>query len=188
MSRGCRVVGDQRDEPTWVTVRLSRSGEILVQENSLEKTLRRHMRVDPDFPIFIPTVFFSRNGKTTAMHLMEGYIFLGAGLDEVAYFELENRPYIADVMSTRTGPHKFRYVHTIPDRQVARMREQLQEMVTSDMPIEAEVIIIDGQYRGLEGRVIGVEAQDAFVRICLRSLEVVATVPKIFLEERAGGD
>jgi len=181
---GCLVVGDRRDEPTWVAIRLTRSGEILVSEGTLEASLRRDLDVDADHPIFIPTAFFKRDGKTTTMHLMEGYVFLGTGLSEVEYFGLEKRPYIDEVMSTRTGPYKFRYVSTIPDSNVARMRVQLQEMVTAEIPLDVEVDILDGQYRGLEGRVIGLEGADAFVRIRLRSLEVVATVPKIFLEQR----
>jgi len=185
---GHPVVGDIRDEQTWVAIRLTHAGEVLVDEGRLVKTLRRDLHVEDDFPIFVPTAFFMRDGRTISVHLMEGYVFVGTGLAEVQYFGLENRSYIEEVMSVRSGPHRIRYVSVIKNAHVKRMQDQLHELVSADIPLKAHVIILDGHYKGLEGVVVGVRGQDAFVHIRLRSLEVVATVPKIFLDEKHGNN
>jgi transcription elongation factor len=66
------------------------------------------------------------------------------------------------------------------------MQRKLREMVTADIPIRATVAILDGPYRGLKGQIVGLDANNGFVRITLRSLDVVATIPRVFLEESVG--
>jgi transcription antitermination factor NusG len=179
-------MGDQRDERSWVAIELSRAGEILAAEGTLDQHLRRDLRVDDDYPIFVPVALFRRKGRVQPIPLMEGYAFLQAGLDEVAYYALEQQPYINQVMSTRQGKHRFRYLSVISHAQVEAMRLKLRQMVSAEIPLQSTVTITDGRYRGLEGKVIGLDENNGFVRITLRSLDVVATIPRIFLEEVPG--
>lgn len=178
---------DLRDEPTWVTIELAHSGEVKALDGTLERTLRRDLGVDDDHPVFVPVTLFQRDGRVIPIHLMEGYAFVGSGLDEVAYFALERQHYVNQVMSSRTGKHKMRCLSVISNAQIEAMRFKLREMVTADIPLDSCVSILDGSYRGLEGRVTGLGEENAYVRITLRSLEVVATVPRIFLEEKVDG-
>jgi transcription antitermination factor NusG len=178
-------VGDLRDELTWVTIELDRTGEAKALDGTLEGTLRRDLRVEDDHPIFIPVTLFQRDGRIIPIHLMEGYVFVASGLDEVVYFSLERQHYVNQVMSSRTGKHRMRCLSVISHAQVEAMRLKLREMVTADIPLDAVVSVLDGPYRGLEGRVTGLGEENAYVRITLRSLEVVATVPRVFLEEKA---
>lgn len=177
-------MGDLRDERSWVAVELTRAGELQAVEGTLEHQLRRDLGVDESYPIFVPIALFRRNGKVTPIHLMEGYVFIASGLDEVLYFGLEKRPYVNSVMSTRQGKNQFRYVSVISDAQVRAMKEKLREMVSQEIPLNAIVDIRGGTYGGLEGRVIGLDDKSGFVRITLRSLDVVATIPRIFLEDQ----
>lgn len=179
-------MGDPRDQRTWVAIELTQQGEIKAIEGTLERSLRQDLRLDPDHPVFIPIALYKRNGKITPIHLMEGYCFVASGLDEVAYYALENTAYVSQVMSTRQGKHKFRYLSTITDAQVEEMRLKLRQMVTGEIPLQSLVAILDGPYRGLNGRVCGLDENNGFIRITLRSLDVVATIPRIFLEEVDG--
>jgi len=173
---------DRRDELTWVIVELSHLGEAKVDDGTLESVLRSDLDVPDYFPIFIPAATYKKNGKTYAVTLMEGYVFVGAGLPETAYYALERKPYVTSVISTVTGPYRMRVLSTIPDKQVKSMRGQLREKVSSDIKRGDWVIVLEGTHRSLEGEVTGVEDGSAFVKIELRSLKVITTIPLVFLE------
>lgn len=175
---------DQRDATTWVTIELTKTGEILASEGLLEAQLRRDLDLDEGHPVFVPCIVISRGGVNTVFHLMEGYVFVAAGLPDVAYFALENQPYVNQIMSTKQGPYRMRTLHVITDAQVGAMRDRLHEQVASNIKVGAQVKICEGQYRNLDGKVVGVEGDNAHVRVKLRSLDFVASVPRIFLEEQ----
>lgn len=177
-------MADLRDGLTWVAIELARSGELKAVDGTLEAQLRRDLDTDDDHPVFVPVALFRRDGRVTPIHLMEGYAFVASGLDEVAYFALEHQSYISAVMSTQSGRHRLRTLAVISNAQVVAMRVKLQEMITSEIPLSVNVMILDGPYRGLAGLVKGMDKDNAFIRITLRSLDVVATIPRIFLEER----
>lgn len=177
---------DQRDETTWVAVELSHQGEIKVTDGSLEAALRQYLRVGDDHPFFIPCALYRRDGRVVTLHLMEGYLFIASGLAETAYFALEKLPYVSQVMSTRGGPHKMRVLSVIQNSHIEEMREKLHRMISSEIPLGAEVVILEGTYRHLKGQVTGIDGENAFVHISLRSLEVVITVPRIFLSDPDG--
>jgi hypothetical protein len=179
-------VGDLRDQRTWVAIELARAGEIKAIEGTLDRSFRQDLGLDSEHPIFIPVALYHRDGRTTPIHLMEGYAFIGSGLEDVAYYALEQHAYVNQVMSTRQGRHRFRYLSVITHAQIEAMQRKLREMVTADIPIRATVAILDGPYRGLKGQIVGLDANNGFVRITLRSLDVVATIPRVFLEESVG--
>lgn len=178
---------DQRDVTTWVAVELSSQGELRVAEGTLEAALRRDLGVDADHGIFIPCALYRKDDKVVTLHLMEGYVFIASGLPETTYFRLERQPYVAKVLSTLTHPHRMRVLSVITNAHIQEMRAKLRSMISSEILVGAEVVVLDGTYRHLTGKVTGLDDENAFVYIKLRSLEVVATVPRIFLEEYQGG-
>ena len=173
---------DQRDAVTWVAVELSHQGEMRVAEGSLEASLRRDLGADDDHDVFIPCAIYRRDGRVVTIHLLEGYVFVASGLPETAYFNLERHPYVNQVMSTTSGPYHMRVLSVITDKHIQDMKAKLQSLVSSEIPVGAQVLVLDGIYRNLSGKVTGLEEDNAFVYISLRSLDVVATVPRIFLE------
>jgi len=176
-------VVDLRDDTTWVAIELTPFGEAKVTEGFLEVALRRDLGVDDDHAIFIPCSLYRKDGKVVTIHLMEGYVFVASGLPETAYFNLERQPYVHKVMSTQSGPHRMRVLSVITDKHILEMRAKLRKLTSSEIPVGAEVMVLDGTYRHLSGRVTGMDDENAYIHIRLRSLEVVATVPRIFLEE-----
>ena len=176
---------DQRDVTTWVAIELTPQGEVRVTDGSLEAVLRRDLGIDADHPVFIPCALYRRDGRVVTIHLMEGYVFVGTGLPETRYFALERQPYVAKVLST-IGPHRMRVLSVITNDHIQEMRAKLRSLVSSEIPLGAAVVVLDGAYRHLTGTVTGIEDENAFVHIRLRSLEVIATVPRIFLEEHHG--
>jgi len=120
--------------------------------------------------------------------LMEGYIFVASGLSDHIYYGLERKPYVSSVISSTSGPHKMRVLSTVPDLKIREMRRQLRQKVSSDIKAGEWVMVLDGRYRSLEGTVTGIEEDSAFVRIELRSLKLIATIPLVFLEARVKPD
>lgn len=173
---------DQRDIPTWIAIELTHLGETKVDEGTIIETLLRDLNVDTDFGIFIPAITYLRQHQKIVVHLMQGYVFVHAGLSDVTYFALERKPYIHQVMSSMGGPHKLRTLSVISDAQIKDMRRQLRNMVSSDLEVGAAIKAIDGTYRNLEGFVLDLDGDYAAIQIELRSLNVIARVPRIFLE------
>ncbi len=161
-----------------------------VEDGTIEDTLRSDLGGDlplpPEFPIFVPAITYTKGKRKFTIQLMEGYVFVASGLLETVYFDLERKSYIAQVIAPPSGPHKMRVLSTIPNSKILELREQFQELVTSDIELYDKVRVIDGTYRGLEGVVLGRDHEHAFVEIALRSLKAIATVPLVFLENQEG--
>lgn len=173
---------DQRDATTWVALELTRQGELKVEDGSLARELRSALGVEDDWPVFIPAKVYSKGGKKITVHLMEGYAFVATGLDEVQYFALEQEGKLVERVMTSRSPSGMRVLSTIPERQIASLRRQLQDHVSSDIERGMEVRVKDGKYKGLEGVVTWVDLDHAMVFITLRSLETVARIPRAFLD------
>lgn len=174
---------DVRDKKTWVILELSRLGEQKAEEGELENSLRRQLR-EKEIPIFVPSCTYKKGGRTVTVHLMEGYAFVAYQLDETDYFSLESKTDVKSVMSS-TSPSGIRVPHTLPNREIQRMRDQLRTIIIGDVEIGSCVKVTDGTYRGLEGRVLDLEKDFAILRIEMRSLSVVTKIPQVFLEVEA---
>jgi transcription antitermination factor NusG len=173
---------DRRDEPTWVAVELTPLGEAKVEDLTLEASLRQDLNSEPDHPIFIPARIYQKGHRTVVVYLMQGYVFVAAGLPDTSYFDLERKPYVNKVMSALSGPHRIRTLSVIPNERIEDLRMKLREQVSSDIKIGDWVTIVDGPYKALEGRVVGSGEENSFVEIRLRSLNLIATIPFVFLE------
>jgi transcription antitermination factor NusG len=174
-------VADRRDGPTWVILELSRFGEKTVEAGSFEHDLRRALRVGEDWPVFVPARSYERKGRRSTVHLLEGYAFVGSGLDEIHYFKLETGRLVTQVMCNLT-PNGMRVLRTVTDGEVMEMRRKLNAEVATDITPGMNVLVTDGTYSRLEGTVVGVEGDYAIVRFELRSLKVVTKVPKVHLD------
>lgn len=173
---------DQRDAPTWISIELTRSGEERVQDGTIADQLRKDLGVGEDFPVFIPAVSYPKEHRRVTVLLMEGYVFLGSGLPETKYFALESQPYVNQVLSSAGGQHNLRTLVTISDAKINELRQKMRTVLASTISVGDKVNVLEGQYRRLEGHVEDIVDDDAVVVIMLRSLEVVATIPKVFLE------
>lgn len=172
---------DQRDGTTWVVLELTRQGEKLVEDGTISNEIRKTLEIDDSWPVFVPSRAYVKNGKRVVVHLMEGYVFVATGLDEVVYFRLEQTKLVQQVMSSR-GSRGIRRLETITDREVAELRKQLNQEVAADIIPGMKVLVTDGIYSKLEGIVLDTEGDHAVIHFELRSLKVISKVPKVFLE------
>jgi transcription antitermination factor NusG len=138
--------------------------------------------VGPEFPIFVPATTYAKDGRAITVHLMEGYVFVSSGLPETSYFALEQKFYVNQVMSSKVGPYGMRTLSTISDTHIKDLRRQLRDAVSSDISLFDQVRVLDGVFKSLEGKVLGVHGEEAHVQIELRSMNVIATIPLVFLE------
>lgn len=163
--------------PGWVTLQLSPLGEQKVQDGSLVCLLRQQLGMENDFPIFVPSVRIDRYGKTEAIHLMEGYVFVPSSLEEDQYYALEGRALINKVMTRKSG-YGTRQLEIVPDRHIQELKDKLNKMLTADVVEDLPVQIIGGIYSNLDGKVLCVELDHVLLRIELQSLVVIARLPK----------
>ena len=174
---------DLRDKKTWVILELTRTGEQKVEDGSLEHSLRRSLGVKT-IEVFVPACTYKKGGRAVTIHLMEGYAFVAYELDETKYFDLENKSDVKSVMSSKS-PSGIRVPHTLPQKEVQRMQDQLRTLVVGDLEIGSCVAVTDGTYKGLEGRVLDLEMDYAILKIEMRSLSVITKIPQVFLEVEA---
>jgi len=163
-------------------VELTPLGEIRVEDDSLARALRADLHVGSDFPVFIPATTYIRGHRRTTIRLLEGYAFVGSGLPDTMYFQLENRSYVERVMSVQTGPYKIRTISTIPNISIESLRKQLQDELGSIVAVGDRIRITEGSYKALEGLVQGRDEENAYIQIELRSMKIVATIPLAFIE------
>jgi len=174
---------DHRDDLTWVAIELSWQGERLVSEGTLEEVLRRDLGIEDTHPVFIPATTYVKNGKTITIHLMEGYVFVGNGLDEVRYFALEQQFYVHSVMSASGGPHRIRVLSVLPNSDIQNLRNQLHAQQAADIEVDTWVRVVRGKFRGLEGKVLRLDGdKHAYVDFRLRSLHRITPLPRAYLE------
>ena len=172
---------DRRDELTWAALELSRAGELKVEAGDIEKSLRKDLGVDKDWPIFVPATTYVKDGKIITVHLLEGYVFVATGLTDVLYFKLEYRSYVNAVMS-QPGGGGIRALSVISNANIEEMKLKLRDLVSEDIEIGSRVKVTEGIYRALDGYVLGVEEDQVFLKIELRSLNVITRIPRIFLD------
>jgi len=168
-----------------VAIELTPLGEIKVDDGSLEQSLRFNLRVDSEFPIFIPatTIKTKKGTRTSTIYLLEGYVFVASGLmPETRYFRLEDLSYIEQVISSQAGPYSIRTLSVIPDSQILSLRRQLQSIIGAEVDVGDKVKIVEGTYRGLEGEVEGLGKDLAYVHFVLRSMDVITGIPLAFIE------
>ena len=182
---------DHRDDLTWITLELSPFGEEKIQEGTLTKTLRDDLGGGEAFPICVPATTYTKGGSKKVIILLEGYAFVGSGLDDVQYFKLEKKPYVSRVLSSQGGSYKMRTPMTIPNLRIKELRRQLQEQASTGVATGDTVHVTHGVYRNLDGLVQGIQGDTAFVEIRLRSLEMIVSIPRAYLEvksKESGGE
>ena len=174
---------DQRDALTWIAVELTHQGEAKVEDGTLEASLRVDLNIPAEHPVFAPAEIYRKGNEVVVLTvLMDEYAFVASGLPDTSYYALEDRPYVASVVSVRTGPHKIRTISTIPNSKIEEWRSQLRAKVSADIRAADRVRVREGKYKSLVGDVTGIEQESAFVRIHLRSLKIIADIPLVFLE------
>ena len=139
------MVADPRDAQTWVTLELTPLGQTRVEEGSLEDDLLDALDAPFHWPVFVPSRTYRRGNKVKTVHLVEGYAFVGTGMDEQRYFALERSPskLVKQVMSTDTAGG-LRVLHTLGDDVIRKWRDSLRDEIEDRIRARfpgAEIII-----------------------------------------------
>ncbi len=174
-------MADHRDGMTWAALELTYYGEKLVEEGTFAQEVRRILEVGEDWPIFIPSKAYEKKGRKLRIYLMEGYAFAATGLDEVRYFKLEQSKYVEKVM-TYNSDGGMRVLRVITNRDIAHLKDKLGQEATAWISPGMQVLVQQGLYRGIEGRVEDIIGDHAVVRISLRSITILTLLPKVALE------
>lgn len=171
---------DVRDEITWVVLELTPLGEKHVEEGTIETEIRKILSVDETWPIFVPSRVFEKEGKKVVIHLMEGYVFIGSGLDEIQYFKLENTRIGSKIM-TQKGPSKMRVLHVLSNDKIEDLRTKMMEEISSNITVGMRVTPTEGPFRSLEGEVTSEDGDYVHVFFDFESKKIFKRINKIFL-------
>ncbi len=177
--------GDKRDQQTWVVLEVTSLGEQKIDEGTLEKTLRRDLDLDDNFPIFIPAVHTIRNGRPVTVHLMEGYVFIASGLEDYKYIALERKPYCNKVLTVRQSGG-MRQLQVLSNQKIEDLRKSMQDTISQDVQEGSTVFVIGGSYNHLTGEVVTLKGDWAVVHFNFRSAEVLSRVPRALLSISEG--
>jgi transcription antitermination factor NusG len=93
---------------------------------------------------------------------------------------LEKKFYVNKVMSSK--PHGMRVLNVISNDEVMEMKRQLQKLTSSDIEEGTQVRVTEGSFNAFEGEVVYANKEEAFVKFELRTLHLIAKIPKVFLE------
>lgn len=169
----------QEQSPKWVVIELSHVGERECPE-TLEKSLRRMLGETVE--IFIPALIYTRRGRTITMDRVEGYIFVTAELPSGCYFDLEDSEYFKSVLSI--GKDEDRTLHYTSNREIEKIKRSLQRMIPDDFKVGDQVVVVQGVYTNLKGKILDIEEDRAEVHIeGLKSLVTIVTLPLVFLQK-----
>jgi len=120
---------------------------------------------------------------------MEGYVFVAAGLDEIRYFRLERTKIVERVLSSKDPNSGVKVLKVLPDSEIQILRSQLCERVTEDLAEGTPVVITQGVYARLEGRVVdslGEDPNNILVLFNFRSMSRISKIPREFVEVVSG--
>jgi len=170
---------DDRDEITWVVYELSSSGETFAVEGDFTRHFRQILR-SPSHEVFVPYLSYCYDGRNALFNVMEGYVFVAAGLDERVYLNaVHHSPYLRGVLHYSGGNTVV--LQTVPDSSVRELRDRLAQMVAVEIEEGMRVEITRGICQGLRGKVVGLDDEVAYVLVSLRTLQTIRTIPRFAL-------
>ncbi len=171
----------------WVVVQLSPRGE----DEDPELLLAALKRITKS-EVFLP-MSVSKSGDSQVIHrLVEGYVFLRRTEPDNSYFKLEQTRYIDEILTTATleRGRSSRRISTVPNDNIEKMRRQIHVETEQGIQLNDTVLITDGPYSGISGKVIAEipEMDSVSVHIKLRSKEAAITLPRSFLKFTSKGE
>jgi transcription antitermination factor NusG len=153
---------------------------VRAEEGTLAALLRRALRADDDFQIFVPCVTYNSGKDRVVLNMMEGYAFAASGLPEPVYMALtHNCPYVYQAMfSMQQG---IPILSTISEQALNELREGLKKMVAVELQEGMRVEVVEGPYSNMKGQILSMGEDVAHVYIELRSLRAIRSIPKVVL-------
>lgn len=162
-----------------MVLELSHHGERAAEEGVLAEILRDHADLDRDHPIFVPYLTYTHQGKITLLSVMEGYVFIASGFDDLSRAHLSRSPYIKKILSRGSNPHAP--CETISQASVDQLRRRMRELVAVEIQEGMDVRIIDGTLSGIRGSVVGVSGGHATLLVQMRSIHAIQYLPCFLL-------
>lgn len=170
----------QGDSKQWVVVELSHQGE---KRSPDEIRVLLSQCVGGGVEVFVPALTFRRKDSCVTLYVMEGYVFIEAGLSTDRYFDLEDTVYVRSVLSKEEP--SGRYLRYVPNSTVRELEERLAELAARKIERGDRVRITEGSFSQLVGEIRDVwpETSTATVHVVdLESMEVIVELPFQFLE------
>lgn len=158
---------------------LTTSGETVASQGGLEHHIKTLLKT-PTLEVFVPYLSYTYENRTAVFNVMEGYCFVSSGLDDRAYLAIVyDSPYLKGALHSRGGGSLV--LMTVPESSVQELKDRLSHMVAVEIQEGMKVKISRGICQGLDGKVVGLEGETAYVLINLRTLQTIRTIPRFAL-------
>lgn len=165
----------------WVVLVLTQSGED-EEPSVVHAHLQRHLK---GAEVFIPATTTKNGENQVTHHLVKGYAFASRTLQDSAYVRLEQTKYVESVLTkpAPSGVKGARALSCVRDRDIAKMRAQVQMEAEQGISVGDEVQVTSGAYRNIQGRVIDEIPENDTVQVHIRliSKEAIVCLPRSFL-------
>lgn len=165
---------------SWAIVELTRQGERKAEEGTLGPLLREALSLPLDHPVFIPSRTYISGGRSTTVHLMQGYAFIGSDGKDLFHPSKTEQPYIKRLLTTPTATGG-RVLSVLADAKILEMEAELAKHIGEDSQVGSRITVTSGIYAKLEGDVIDISLTgNLIVRFQMRSLDLIAEIPRSF--------
>jgi len=178
----------QRRPTSWAVIELTRAGERKADEGVLAPLIREALALPIGHPVFVPSKAYTNGGRRVTVHLMEGYAFVGSDGHDLSIPHRHEHPYVKRLLMSQS-PGGGRAISVVPDSVVQQMEADLAKHVGDDVHVGSTVVVNNGMYARMVGEVLGTTPSgDLVVRFQMRSLDLIAEVPRAFAVPSDGGD
>lgn len=177
----------QRRPTSWAVVELTRMGERKAEDGTLVGLLRDIFSLPHTHPVFVPSKTYTSGGRTTTIHLMEGYAFIASDGADIL-FPSTDQPYVKRILTTHT-PNGSKVLSVVADAVILDMEVKLSQHVGDEIAIGACVRVTSGLYAQMEGEVMDTTPSgNLIVRFKMRSLDTIVEIPRTLAIPHSGGD
>lgn len=174
----------EAEKHEWYIVELTHVGEMRAEDGTLLSSIKKDLKNKgyQDHPVFIPSISYTKAGRTVTAHLMEGYAFIRADLPSSLVNYLESKPYVGKFLTREFGATRSQKYSVVADSYIKDLQIKLRSLASSSFEIGSKVVILDGPYANLEGSIVDFEDDKAYLQLTLRSLTVITAIPKVFID------
>lgn len=133
--------------------------------------------------VFIPAAVTQVGGDRVVHYLVDGYAFIRQIEPDSTYLKLENSRYIQSVLFVPETQGNRRQLATVTDKDIAKMRGQIENEIDQGIGVGDVVRITSGAYRNMDATVIEEIPEQGMVQVFvrLRSKQSLITLPRSFL-------
>jgi len=173
--------------PKWVIVELTFTGEREKNLSILKNSVQKILNTKSD--VFIPAVSQKVRNESHTVFYLDGYIFVKyeeginyLKLQDTTYFKYVLHKIVKDERENEKARKRV-MLTLLDDRELNPMRSGMEKLKTAKFMEDDDVKIIQGEYRGLQAKVVYLNenGETVQVKVDLKSKKLLFDFPSSYL-------